>query len=291
MKSITLQKRAADLTDKVRGFFNGVPEERVLTEAAYSRLAETLARHIGAEAYTVFRTGTCFIGKPQSRETVYQFVYYLLANQDAMRRGKVLSADGSMTVRERIEVRCVNVRYDDPDHVIVVCQAMTGVAANRRIRVRLTLSAAYFWLTKLGYSSNPEDPFSYPYPSVAFPGLYGALSIEQDEESRSRIPVWLIKTEEDLSIKTFNRKHILSLRNGTAACPFGRDDQVADNNFGYCVRECPNGWRTCSGSGHESAYMEGECVFCRRTGLLEVEAPEHRCVQCQLQEDGILENE
>lgn len=291
MKSITLQKRAADLTEKVRGFFDGVPEGRKLTGAVYSRLAETLARHIGAEPYTVFRTGTCFIGKPQSRGTVYQFVYYLLANQDAMRRGKVLSADGSMTVRERIEVRCLNVRYEDADRLIVVCRAMTGVAANRQIRVRLTLSAAYFWLSKLGYSSDPEDPYAYPYPSAAFPGLYGALSIEQDEEARSRIPVWLIKTEEDLSIKTWNRKNILSLRSGAAACPFGRDDQVADNYFSYCVQECPYGWDRCSGSGHESAYTEGVCVFCQEPGLLEVHSPEGRCVQCRLREDGILENE
>lgn len=290
MKALKIKLRADKLCKQLSGFYDGVPECSVFSEDVFRRFTDTLARRLQLDPYTVYRSCLTLLDKPRTKEACWKVCYSLAANISALSWRHVVPVDGSLMSEGVVEVRCLSVSYLSEERLVVKYQALTGSTALRVFRLALTLNAACRWLTLMGYSNREGGKFLFQSPSTAFPGMFGAVTLTQDTKV-SRMPVWKVDMSPYAPALTYNRKNILMFRSGLAPCPFGKDDQIADNGDDYCSTYCEYGWHTCQASGHAVDYIRATCDYCREENRLVEPGDIKMCLACKMRESKVSEYE
>lgn len=275
-----IKKRASSLLNGVQGFWEGVPEGVILSDDAYARLINALARLSSLDTYTLFQSGVSMINRPLTRLSVGKFCYFIAANMPDLKSGRIIPMDEVIVRDGRQEVRFTGTQSIEPDRVRVWMQILTGPFALKIISATITDVYAYAWLRRIGYTGKPGSKYIYPEPKVAFPGLFGRASFDTRRGTLTRLHECLLDIVEDAGTVAYNRKHILSFRYGITPCVFGNAELILSDPE-YCVYRCIHGWNTCPASGHEEEYSVRACEKCGRSRApFSSESPSH-CVDCE----------
>lgn len=288
MKSCTIRKKAEELVQSLRGFWEDVPESRKITDDLYGRLIEATVRHLKVPTEVLYPSAVMYIGRELNKDVIFEFAYRCFAHLPVLKAGTPSDFAGYVKNNDVEEIQFLSLKYKTADTVSVRIKVMTGTAALRVLTISCGLKLVYVWMRILGYTGRIGDPYIFPPPSLAIPGLYAKFKFLLRDPFKTD-PKDSTGSVEKSSLKTYNRQEIIAYRNGIKDCPFGLND-TRDANENYCALLCPHGRDTCPASGHSKERPVAICSECGKE-LAIVDNGLGLCVNCYRKKEGLSEND
>ena len=286
MKSVSLRKSAEKLLSKISGYWD--IDSGKLSEDVYARLVNDIARLEKMDAYTLFQSCVSAIGKPRDRDEIIKLCYFIKANKDDLKQGKIVPMCVKAIPDGQHEMRVINAIRNGPDYITLELLVTTGPCAMMKTRLNgISINKAQIWLKNMGYSVFSKQ--FYPgSTALSFIGCYALFDYKAKRRPSANNPEGPIEVVYSEAIQKYNRQYIIKPRRGLSECPFGLTEKIARFQD-YCWNWCLRGQCDCPASYHENNYVVGRCDICGNDKApIDPELP-GECQQCRRKRLGITD--
>lgn len=238
VKFPTILKETDRLFKEVESYLK-VHEATVLPEASYERFVAKLAQVMGCPESLMSVSCLSVKTSPLTIDILYPLLWRLAANKERLHTGYPVLYYPKYSFSGTEEIRFDSVVYKNGKYKTTV-RVLTGPYAFGTFTCKFTDNGLNMIFPACGYCGRK---YKVGRKDACLVGLFALADLVNVAED----PRIFQKIISDDDIIAFNRKHIISLREGKASCPYDRG--------GACVA-CPEFPRKCLASYREFSYYD-----------------------------------
>lgn len=238
VKYLSILRDTDNLFKEVESYLR-IHESSVMPDSSYNRFICRLAELLGGSESNMFISCLSVKESPLTKSSLYSLLWRLTANRGRLLHGYPVLYYPKYAFSDIEEIKFESVVNKNGKYHTVI-RVITGPYAFGTFSCKFSEMGMGFILSKCGYDGRT---YKIGRKELCLSGLLGKAQLTNYAEN-PRIFEEIIPNDD---IIAFNRKHIISLREGRASCPF---------NLGGRCPTCKEFSRNCLASYKEFKYYD-----------------------------------